>query len=91
MNKPKASDYLATVWGLDMIRAIIDLPRWRQVLIRMLMGKYAWRELIGLRDTIVALGYSCSTGYSVGEECRYYKDVVGNFWDEIPAGGYETK
>ena len=91
MNKPKASDYLAMIWGLDMIRAIRDLPKWRQLLVRFFMGKYVWRELIGLRDTIVAMGYTCDTGYSVGEGCDYYKDVVGNLWDEIPPGGYETK
>lgn len=64
-------------WGLDFIRALRERPKWMQWLVRRLMGKWAWRELIGMRDTIEKFGYN-TTFEGVGHECPYYQDKVGD-------------
>ena len=64
-------------WGLDMIRALHERPHVVRWLIRLLMGRYAYRELIGLRDSIEKAGYTTTYNYGI-EGCEYHQDKVGD-------------
>lgn len=67
-------------WGLDFIRALRERPRLFQRIVRFFMGRYAWRELIGLRDSIEKHGWYTTFDYGI-EGCEYHKDKVGNLWE----------
>ena len=65
-------------WGMDMCRAMMHFSKFRKYLLKLIMGKYAFRELIGLRDCIEQYGYTCSNpdiGYCL-ENMEYHKDKV---------------
>ncbi|MHB0967409.1 MAG: hypothetical protein ACYC36_13250 [Bellilinea sp.] len=75
-----ASHFTAAIWGLDMLRALQERPRLFQWAIRLLMGRYAWRELIGLRDELIKRGYGFSGNFNYGiEGANYHKDKTP--WD----------
>ena len=76
--------YADTVgWAQDFIQDMLSLPKPISRLIRLLMGRYAWRELIGLRDSLVKHNMVVyDFPYSlVG--MSYHKDKVGNLWEEM--------
>lgn len=75
---PIDMNFSILAWGEDLIRALNNIPYWRRWLIRRLMGKYAWRELIGLRDDLLKKGYPLDGWSAVPHECEYYKDKVGD-------------
>mgnify|MGYP007107587465 CR=1 FL=1 len=52
----------ATVWGLDFVRALIDMPNWRRWIVLVFMGADARHELNGLSETLKVLGYDISEG-----------------------------
>ena len=43
-------DWTLFAWAIDFIRCIEDMPVWRKLLIRFVMGRYAAREYVGMRD-----------------------------------------
>ena len=62
-------------WGLDMLRKINEFGRFRKWLLRVILGRYAYRELIGLRDSIEKEGYHTKWEYGI-ERCDYHKDKI---------------
>jgi len=75
MDFPVETYIVAVAWGQDMICAINDFGKIRKFILRMIMGRYAWREMIGLRDSIEKYGYGTNHGYSL-ENLDYHKDKV---------------
>ena len=73
-----ASHFTSAIWGLDALRALQERPRPFQWAIRLLMGRYAWRELIGLRDALIKIGYDFDCDYGI-EGANYHKDKTP--WD----------
>jgi len=70
--------YAATAgWAQDFIRALRERPKVVKWLIRLLVGRYAWRELIGLRDSLQSDGFVTDFPYSL-ETMDYQKDKVGD-------------
>jgi hypothetical protein len=76
MSEPTSEDTLATagVWGYDMALAILERPKWMRPFLRLFMGRYAFREFVGMCRTI-------NKYYSVGDEywCHdntYHKEAV---------------
>ena len=64
-------------WGLDMLRKIVEFSRFRKWLIRVLLGRYAYREMIGLRDALVEKhGLFIEPGWYGIESCEYHKDKI---------------
>lgn len=64
-------------WGLDMLRKIVEFSRFRKWIIRILLGRYAYREMIGLRDSLVNKhGLFVEPGWYGIEGCEYHKDKV---------------
>lgn len=41
-----------TMWALDFVRAARERPLWARLLLRIALGKYAYREFIGLMDAL---------------------------------------
>lgn len=70
------TDYTAALaWGMDMCRAMNRFGKFRKWLLKLVMGRYAYRELIGLRDCIEKYGYSTDWDYGL-EDMKYHKDKV---------------
>lgn len=63
------------VWALDLVRAIQDFSPIRKWLLKLVLGKYAYRELVGLRDALEADGLNTRIGYDL-ENCNYHKEKV---------------
>ena len=71
MNDPRCT----MAWALDFARAVRERPRWARILFRIVVGRYAYREFIGLQDALIAEGYSPYFGYSL-ERQDYHKERV---------------
>jgi hypothetical protein len=83
--------YGAFVWALDFFRAMRERPLWAKYLMRFVMGKYAYREFIGLHDALIDSGYSPHYG-GVGEGVDYYKDKVPfDWWRDTEGKRFVTK
>lgn len=67
------------MWAIDFIRACVDRPIWARILIRLVMGKLAFREFIGLLETLDANGFSPHEGYNL-EDMDYHADKVPFDW-----------
>lgn len=52
----------AMIWGLDFVRALNDMPKWRRWIVLVFMGADARHELNGLSETLKILGYDISEG-----------------------------
>jgi len=61
------------MWAIDFIRAYSERPRIFRWIMRRLMGKYAYRELLGLRDSLEADGHSTDFWYGL-ENMDYHKE-----------------
>ena len=67
-------------WGVDFIRAMIERPLWAKILFRLSMGKYAYREFIGLMDALEVEGMvPYLAGYGL-ENQEYHKDKLPFRW-----------
>ena len=62
-------------WSVDLCRKLDEFSLLRKLLIRIVLGKHAFRELVGVRDELIRQGYSVSLGYGL-EGCDYHKDKV---------------
>jgi hypothetical protein len=60
MNREERIDnlYAVTAWALDLVRALNTRPIIARLIMRFAMGKYAYRELIGLIDALDNAGFS---------------------------------
>ena len=66
-------------WALDFARAARERPRWARALFRIAVGKYAYREFIGLQDELARQSYSPYYGYDL-ERMDYHDDEVPLDW-----------
>ncbi len=77
----------ATVYACteDLIKALGERPAILRWLIRILMGKYAWHELVLAKRHIEKYtGFDCGNwGYGL-EGCEYHKDKNLNSWAYMP-------
>lgn len=64
-------------WAEDMLKKLYEHSKLRRWLIRLLLGRYAFRELMGMRDQLEkdGLGDLLYTGYGL-EDCEYNKREV---------------
>ncbi len=69
----------------DFIKALGERPVLFRWLIRLLLGKYAWHELIlAKRHVEQHMGFDCGNwGYGL-EGCEYHKDKSLNKWAYMP-------
>jgi len=66
-------------WALDFARAVRGRPWWARILFRAVIGRYAYREFIGLQDELARQGYSPYFDYEL-ERMEYHGDEVPFDW-----------
>jgi hypothetical protein len=77
-------DYIIiSAWASDFVRAMQNKPRIIKLIFRIIMGRYAYREFIGLMDDMTRAGLFPYFDYSL-ENCKYHKDPVPlfNWWKQ---------
>ena len=65
----------AVVWGMDMLRAIHKHRKFRKWLIKLAIGRHAFREMVGLDDVINEYGYDTHSDYGL-EDMDYHREKV---------------
>ncbi len=72
MNKDLVNEvYAVHAWAEDFVRAFMERPRLFRWLVKLLVGRYAWREMMGICDT---LGWAMThIGYGL-ESQEYHKE-----------------
>jgi len=66
-------------WSVDFIRALRDRPLIMKILFRPLVGKYAYREFIGLMDELDRGGAVPYFDYGLND-IDYHEDVMPLWW-----------
>lgn len=62
-------------WAIDFVRAAVERPLWARILLRVTMGRYAYREFIGLMDELNREGFLTYMGYEL-YGIDYHNDLV---------------
>lgn len=62
-------------WSMDFFRALYERPRWVRWLLRLVLGRHAYRELVGLRDMLDRHGWDTHFEYGC-QNAAYHKDKV---------------
>jgi hypothetical protein len=57
-------------WSIDLVRKLYEMGRIRKWLFRLIIGRYAWTEYVGLIETLGER--ECLFGYGL-EGCEYHK------------------
>ena len=74
------SDYgRITMWALDFTRAACERPWWAMALFRIALGRYAYREFIGLMDALERDSLCPYLGYEL-EGSNWHNDPVPFDW-----------
>jgi hypothetical protein len=67
-------DWVLFAWAIDFLRCVEEMPVWRKRLIRIILGKYAAREYIGMREHLDKQQHNQTQwGYGL-EGCGYHKE-----------------
>lgn len=66
-------------WALDCLRAARERPLWARLLLRTALGRYAYREFLGLQDELARGGLSPYQDYSC-QSARYHADPQPLEW-----------
>lgn len=56
---------ILTAWALDFVRCIEEMPKWRKWIIRFVIGRYAAREYVGVREHLEKSGHDTQGGYGI--------------------------
>ncbi len=79
--KPQLTNFATAFgWGQDFWRAFHERPRPLRWLAYLCMGRYATRELIGMRDAIENEGYSTHYPYDETLMAMEYHSEKVNKW-----------
>lgn len=72
-------------WGLDFCRAVRERPLWARLLFRVVLGRYAYREFLGLQNHIAREGFDPYMDYGL-ENADYHNDPQPwRWWIARPA------
>ncbi len=72
-------DLVALGWAGDFIRAAVERPLWARLLFRMAVGRYAYREFIGMIHVLRNDGHYFNIGYGL-EKGDWHKDHTPLDW-----------
>ena len=62
-------------WSVDFVRAMWDKPLFVRLLFRIIIGKYAYREFVGLMQFLDKTGDWAGLDFGYGlEGCQYHKE-----------------
>ena len=70
--------YRTTAWAQDFISALCE-RRLARLFFRLIVGRYAYREFIGLQDSVMRFGHNPYWGYGL-EKVEYHQDSVPAAW-----------
>ncbi len=62
-------------WGLDFLRAYHERPRVFRWIARLCMGRYAYRELVGMYEAFKVEGYDPDLPYDL-EHMDYHQEAI---------------
>lgn len=65
-------------WTLDFLRAVHNRPRFTHWLLRLAVGRYAWRELCGMSHAIRQQGFPPENDYDL-QGAGYHQEQVNLF------------
>ena len=68
-------DVVVCAWAVDFVRSMRQRPLLARALFRIILGRYAYREFIGLMDSLKQMGYTPYMDYDL-EKQAYHNDVV---------------
>lgn len=71
----------SSFWALDFCRALRERPWWARMAFRWVVGKYAYREFVGIQDSLMRNGYNPFYSYGI-EETDYHNDRLPDRWWE---------
>ena len=71
-----------SAWAIDFMRACYERNVFMRLLFRIALGKYAYREFIGLRDAI-AKEVPLDSGYEL-QQMDYHSDKTSLDFKEMP-------
>lgn len=63
-------------WAIDFCRAMNERPRIIRLLFRLVCGRYAYREFIGMQDELARQGFYPWLPYDGIRDCAYQADPV---------------
>ncbi len=72
MNKDY--DWKLFAWAIDFVRCVEEFPRWKKWILRFVLGRYASREYVGLREHLDSQWeFGSQVGYDI-REASYHKE-----------------
>lgn len=66
-------------WAVDFFKAAGERPWWAKFLLRIVLGKYAYREFLGLRDALNHGGLRTYYDYEL-KNMEYHNDPLPLKW-----------
>lgn len=69
-------------WALDFERALRQRPLWARLLFRLIAGRYAYREFIGLQDSLAKEGWTPYMDYGLEHVSYHGSSVPDRWWEE---------
>lgn len=78
----KISPYQIVGWSQDFCKALNERPLLFKLLFRFIIGKYAYREFIGLQYCLYKAGFSPYYDYDLRHLEYHQNKVPLNFWKE---------
>ena len=74
------SDYArTTMWAMDFIRAARQRPLWAKLMLRFVLGKYAYSEFIGMMDSIQRDSGVLYSSYDL-EQGEWHRNPMPKWW-----------
>ena len=62
-------------WAVDFVKAARERPLWARLLLRLALGRYAYRELAGLVTELKKQGFVTNLPYEL-EGTDYHRDAI---------------
>jgi hypothetical protein len=79
MEAWKNAPFTGFAWAQDFVKALAERPKIVRLLLRFVFGKKAYREFVGLADTMIAAGYYFS--YDLDKMEYHNEKVRSDFLD----------
>ena len=75
MIRTESNSYAVEAWAQDFWLAFLEKPKFIRWVCKTLMGKYAWRELIGMKEELdLTVDWWYSVGYTINSGTDYKKE-----------------
>jgi hypothetical protein len=74
MQQDYEGDYWRlAAWSMDFVRCVEEKSKFRRFLLFLVLGKYAAREYVGIREELERESHPYDFGYGL-EHCTYHKE-----------------